>query len=41
MADVESDPNVVLTREGDALRLVAPGYDGAYWVRNVVRIAIE
>lgn len=41
LADITGNPDVVLTREGDALRLVAPGYDGAYWVRNVVRIAIE
>jgi energy-coupling factor transport system substrate-specific component len=39
--DLADDPDVILVLERDALRLVAPGYDGAYWVRQVVRIDVE
>ncbi|MEW5825368.1 MAG: ECF transporter S component [Candidatus Bipolaricaulota bacterium] len=41
LADVLDDPNLLLTFDGEALRLVAPGYDGAYWVRQVVRLVVE
>ncbi|MCX6099225.1 MAG: ECF transporter S component [Candidatus Bipolaricaulota bacterium] len=41
LPDLATDPDVLLILEGEALRLVAPGYDGAYWVEQVVRIAVE
>jgi len=41
LADLKASPDVVLTLEKDKLRLVAPGYDGAYWVEQVVRIVVE
>ncbi len=41
LSELASNPDVLLTLDGDGLRLVAPGYDGAYWVERVVRIAVE
>jgi len=41
LADLAANADVLLTLEGDTLRLVAPGYDGAYWVEQVVRIVVE
>ena len=41
LPDLATDPDVLLILDGEALRLVAPGYDGAYWVEMVVRIAVE
>jgi energy-coupling factor transport system substrate-specific component len=41
LEDLAGDPGVILVLEGDALRLVAPGYDGASWVGQVVRIVVE
>jgi ABC-type thiamin/hydroxymethylpyrimidine transport system permease subunit len=41
LADVQSDEQILLTREADDLRLVVPGYDGAYWVEQVVRVVVE
>jgi len=32
---------VLLTLDDGRLRLVAPGHDGAYWVRRVTRIVVE
>jgi energy-coupling factor transport system substrate-specific component len=39
--DVATDVDLLLTAEGKSLRLVAPGRDGALWVREVVRLVIE
>lgn len=41
LEDLAGDPGVILVLEGDALRLVATDYDGASWVRQVVRIVVE
>jgi ABC-type thiamin/hydroxymethylpyrimidine transport system permease subunit len=40
-AAIRSDSDVLLTLEEGRLRLVAPGYDGAYWVRRVTRLVVE
>jgi len=39
--DVGSESGVLLTLDEGRLRLVAPGHDGAYWVRRVTRIVVE
>jgi len=41
LADVVGNADIVLERIGDSLRLVAPGYDGAFWVAQVVRLVVE
>lgn len=41
LSELASGSDVLLTLDGEELRLVAPGYDGAYWVEQVVRIAVE
>ncbi|MDD4903884.1 MAG: ECF transporter S component [Candidatus Bipolaricaulis sp.] len=41
LSNLAENADVLLTLEGDKLRLVAPGYDGAYWVEQVVRIVVE
>lgn len=38
---IRSDPDVLLALDEGRLRLVAPGYDGAYWVRRVTRLVVE
>jgi len=38
---IRSNADVLLTFEDGRLRLVAPGYDGAYWVRRVIRLVVE
>jgi ABC-type thiamin/hydroxymethylpyrimidine transport system permease subunit len=40
-AMIRSDPDVLLALEDERLRVVAPGYDGAYWVRRVTRLVAE
>ncbi len=40
-AAIRSDPDVLVTLEDGRLRLVAPGYDGAYWVRRVTKLVVE
>jgi DMSO/TMAO reductase YedYZ molybdopterin-dependent catalytic subunit len=41
LADLLDDSEVLLILEGEDLRLIAPGYDGAYWVRQVRRIVVR
>lgn len=41
LGELTTRDDVLLTLEGSALRLVAPGYDGAYWVKQVVRLVVE
>jgi ABC-type thiamin/hydroxymethylpyrimidine transport system permease subunit len=41
LRDVAADADLLLTAEGKSLRLVAPGRDGALWVREVVRVVVE
>ncbi len=41
LRDVAADADLLLTAEGKSLRLVAPGRDGALWVREVVRLVVE
>jgi ABC-type thiamin/hydroxymethylpyrimidine transport system permease subunit len=38
--DVVNRPEVILVQEDDTLRLVATGYEGAYWVRMVSKIVV-
>jgi len=38
---IRSDPDVLLTLDDGRLRLIAPGYDGSYWVRRVTRLVLE
>ena len=40
-ADVAQNGNLILILEKDSLRLVAPGYDGTFWVEQVTRIVVE
>jgi len=39
--DVRADPEILLIVDEGRLRLVAPGYDGATWVRRVTRVVVE
>ncbi|MEA4884090.1 MAG: ECF transporter S component [Clostridia bacterium] len=39
--DLLEQEDVILSVDGDTLSVVAPGYEGAYWVRMVTRISIE
>ena len=43
LSEIRSDPRILLTLDPDdeALRLVAPGYDGAMWVRRVTRLVVR
>jgi ABC-type thiamin/hydroxymethylpyrimidine transport system permease subunit len=41
LEDIANNPDILLTKDGDSLRLVAPGYDGAFWVEQVARIVVE
>lgn len=41
LADIAGTADILLERVGDSLRLVAPGYDGAFWVAQVVRLVVE
>ncbi len=38
---IRSNPDVLVTLDDGRLRLVAPGYDGAYWVRRVTSLVVE
>jgi len=38
---IRSDPDVLLTLDEGRLRLIAPDYDGSYWVRRVTRLVVE
>jgi DMSO/TMAO reductase YedYZ molybdopterin-dependent catalytic subunit len=40
-ADVARRDDLLLVLEHDSLRLVAPGYDGAFWVEQVARLVVE
>ena len=41
LAEVLARGDVLVVLDGDRLRLVVPGFDGAYWVRKVTRIVVE
>lgn len=38
---IRSNQDVLLALDDGRLRLVAPGYDGVYWVRRVTRLVVE
>jgi len=38
---IRSDPQILLALDDGRLRLVAPGYDGSYWVRRVTRVVLD
>lgn len=38
---VLNDDQMLLTREGDMLRLIAGNYDGGYWVKRVSRMVVK
>ena len=39
--DIAEHTNVLLCQDGETLRIVAPGFEGAFWVRMVSRIRVE
>ena len=39
--DIKENADVILCRDQDTLRVVAPGFEGAFWVRMVSRIRVE
>lgn len=39
--DVQFDEELLLSLEGESVRLVAAAYDGSYWVQQVRRIVVE
>jgi ABC-type thiamin/hydroxymethylpyrimidine transport system permease subunit len=41
LADIDGRGDILLALEDEGLRLIAPGYDGAYWVRRVTRIVVQ
>ena len=41
LSSVMNDGNVLLAQDGDTLRIVAPGYEGAYWVKMVSNILVK
>ncbi|MCF6096888.1 ECF transporter S component [Thermovorax subterraneus] len=41
MQEVLNDDRMLLSREGDMLRLVAGNYSGGYWVKHVNRMIVE
>jgi len=38
---IRAAPDVLLAVDDERLRLIAPGYDGSYWVRRVTRLVVE
>ena len=41
LADLLLDEDALITLEGEDLRLIIPGMDGSYWVKQVVRIVVR
>ena len=41
LSSLLEDQRVLLSLDEGRLRLIAPGYDGSYWVRQVTRIVIR
>ena len=41
LGDILGNETILLVLESGRLRLVAPGHDGAFWVRRVTRIVVE
>lgn len=41
LARVLSEGTMLISEDGDTLRLVAPGYEGGYWVRKLSRLVID
>jgi ABC-type thiamin/hydroxymethylpyrimidine transport system permease subunit len=39
--DIKEHTDVILSRDQETLRVVAPGFEGAFWVRMVSRIRVE
>lgn len=39
--DIKEHTNVILCQDQETLRVVAPGFEGAFWVRMVSRIRVE
>jgi len=41
LAEIRSNPDLLLVLDEHRLRLVAPGYDGSFWVQRVTRLVLE
>jgi len=41
LAEIRSNPDLLLTLDEERLRLVAPGYEGSFWVQRVTRLVLE
>lgn len=41
LSDVMEDHELILFRDGPQYRVIAPGREGAYWVRKLVRLVVE
>jgi hypothetical protein len=39
--DIKENADVILCQDQETLRVVAPGFEGAFWVRMVSRIRVE
>jgi len=41
LGEILGNETILLVLESDRIRLIAPHYDGAFWVRRVMRIVVE
>lgn len=41
LLDIDDRGDILLMLDDEGLRLIAPGYDGAFWVRRVTRVVVR